>query len=212
MMNLTLVAQQLEIPYQELKSICQVLRIEIVKDAIAPQDKPKIQEFLRVCKEKGISIESGLIELEKLQQEAQTQQQVMGARFNLDEFFKQRIGLDPQQLNPGSYHFDLYQLLLKSESISQVGYSLFREAFLRQTQDLIMNGVGESQINQNQTVGGFGNVFENIEAEFDRNFLGNSVNWGEGEHPMLAASQQASLPEAQTTTTSQSQPSKKQST
>jgi hypothetical protein len=205
-------AQQLEIPYQELKSICQVLRIEIVKDSIAPQEKQKIQEFLRVCKEKGITIESGLAELEKLQQEAQTQQQVMGERFNLDEFFKQRIGIDPQQLNPGSYHFDLYQLLLKSESISQVGYALFREAFLRQTQDLIMNGVGESQINQNQTVGGFGNVFENIEAEFDRNFLGNSVNWGEGEHPMLTASQQASLPEAQTTTTSQSQPSKKQST
>ncbi len=210
MMNLTLVAQQLEIPYQELKSICQVLRIEIVKDSIAPQDKPKIQEFLRVCKEKGISVEQGLIELEKLQQEAQTQQ-VMGERFNLDEFFKQRIGIDPQQLNPGSYHFDLYQLLLKSESISQVGYSLFREAFLRQTQDLIMNGVGESQINQNQTVGGFGNVFENIEAEFNRNFLGNSVNWGEGEHPMLAAFKQASLPEVQNTSTSQSQPSKKQS-
>ncbi|MEA5574768.1 hypothetical protein VB733_27255, partial [Calothrix sp. UHCC 0171] len=121
---------------------------------------------------------------------------------NLDEFFKQRIGVDPQQLNPGSYHFDLYQLLLKSESISQVGYALFREAFLRQTQDLIMNGMGEGGINQNQTVGGFGDVFEEISQEFDRTFLGNSVNWGKGEHPMLAASKQASLPEAQNTNTS----------
>ena len=148
MMNLTLVAQQLEIPLEQLKSICQVLRIEIIKEAIAPGDKQKIQEFIRVCKEKGISIEQGLIELQKLQQEAQTQQKVMGERFNLDEFFKQRMGIDPQQLNPGSYHFDLYQLLLKSQSISQVGYVLFREAFLRQTQDLIMNGVSESEIKE----------------------------------------------------------------
>lgn len=100
MMNLTLVAQQLEIPHQELKLIYQVLRIEIIKDAIAPQEKQKIQEFLKVCKEKGVMIEQGLEELKQLQQEVQTQQQIMGERFNLDEFFKQRIGVDPQQLNP----------------------------------------------------------------------------------------------------------------
>jgi hypothetical protein len=149
-----------------------------------------------------VTIQQGLEELRQLQQEAQTQQQVLGERFNLDEFFKQRIGVDPQQLNPGSYHFDLYQLLLKSESISQVAYALFREAFLRQTQDLLVNGTGEGEINQNQTVGGFGDVFEEISADFDRTFLGNSVNWGKGEHPMLAASKQASLPEAQNTSTS----------
>lgn len=212
MMNLTLVAQQLEIPLEQLKSICQVLRIEIIKEAIAPGDKQKIQEFIRVCKEKGISIEQGLIELQKLQQEAQTQQKVMGERFNLDEFFKQRMGIDPQQLNPGSYHFDLYQLLLKSQSISQVGYVLFREAFLRQTQDLIMNGVSESEITQNHTVGGFESAFDAVEAQFEQNFLGNSVNWGEGEHPMLAASGQASLPSAQRAITSPSPLSKKQST
>lgn len=202
MMNLTLVAQQLEIPHQEVKSICQALQIEVNQNAIAPQDKQKIQEFLRVCKEKGVTINQGLEELRQLQQEAQTQQQVLGERFDLDEFFKQRIGVYPQQLNLGSYHFDLYQLLLKSESISQVGYALFREAFLRQTQDLIMNGTGEGQIDRNQTVGGFGGVFDEISAEFDRTFLGNSINWGKGEHPMLAASKQASLPEAQNTITS----------
>jgi len=195
-----------------------MLQIEVIKDAlgcdtpggsIAPQEKQKIQEFLRVCKEKGVTIEQGLEELQQLKQEAQTQQQIMGERFNLDEFFKQRIGVDPQQLNPGSYYFDLYQLLLKSESISQVGYALFREAFLRQTQDLIMNGTKETGIEQNQTVGGFDNVFEDISAEFDRTFLGNSVNWGKGEHPMLAASKQASLPSVEKTNTSQSPSQKK---
>lgn len=157
-----------------------------------------------MCREKGISIEQGLAELQQLQQEVQTQQKVLGERFNLDEFFKQRMGIDPQQLNPGSYHFDLYQLLLKSQSISQVGYALFREAFLRQTQDLIMNGTAETEIDKNQTVGGFSTAFENIEAQFEQNFLGNSVNWGEGEHPMIAASQQASLPSAQRAITSPS--------
>ena len=44
MMNLTLVAQQLEIPLEQLKSICQVLKIEIVKNAVTPNDKQKIQE------------------------------------------------------------------------------------------------------------------------------------------------------------------------
>jgi hypothetical protein len=209
MINLTLVAQQLEIPYQELKSICQILRIEIVKDGIAPQDKQKIQEFLTVCKDKGISVKQGLEELLWLQQEAQAQQKVMGERFNLDEFFKQRMGIDPKQLNPGSYHYDLYQLLLKSESISQVGYALFREAFLRQTQDLILNGTKETGIEKNQTVGGFESAFDAVEAQFEQNFLGTSVNWGEGEHPMLAASAQASLPSAPQTTTSPSPSSKK---
>ncbi len=211
-MNLSAAVQQLEISISDFKAICQALDIAIADNSIVDEGFQKVKAFIMACKERSCTLAEGIQELLRLKNEAQTQQQVMGERFNLDEFFKQRIGIDPQQLNPGSYHFDLYQLLLKSESISQVGYALFREAFLRQTQDLIMNGVGESQINQNQTVGGFGNVFENISAEFDRNFLGNSVNWGEGEHPMLAASQQASLPEAQTTTTSQSQPSKKQST
>lgn len=200
-MNLSTAVQQLEISISDFKAICQALDIANTDNSIVDEGFQKVKAFIMACKERACTLAEGIQELLRLKNEAQTQQQVMGERFNLDEFFKQRIGIDPQQLNPGSYHFD-YQLLLKSESISQVGYALFREAFLRQTQDLIMNGVGESQINQNQTVGGFGNVFENIEAEFDRNFLGNSVNRGEGEHPMLAASQQASLLESQTTTTS----------
>jgi len=209
MMNLTLVAQQLEIPLEQLKSICQVLKIEIIKNAVTPNDKQKIQEFIGACKNQEITIEQGLLELQQLQREAQTQQKVLGERFNLDEFFKQRIGSSPKELNTGSYHYDLYQLLLKSQSISQVGYALFREAFLRQTQDLIMNGTEESSINQNQTVAGFDKAFDTIETQFEQNFLGTSVNWGEEEHPMLAASQKAALPSTQETITSTSPSSKK---
>ncbi|MEM6402990.1 MAG: hypothetical protein AAF757_22640, partial [Cyanobacteria bacterium P01_D01_bin.116] len=127
----------------------------------------------------------------------------------LDEFFKQRIGTSPQQLNPGSYHYDLYQLLLKSQFISEVGYALFREAFLRQTQDLIMNGTEQSSMNQNQTVAGFDKAFDAVETQFEQNFLGNSINWGEEEHPMLAASQKTALPSTKTTNTSTSPSSKK---
>lgn len=209
MMNLTLVAQQLEIPLEKLKSICQVLKIEIVKNAVTPNDKHKIQEFIKACNEKNISIEQGLEELHKLQQEAQAQQQVLGERFNLEEFFKQRIGTSPEQLNTGSYHYDLYQLLLKSQSISQVGYALFREAFLRQTQDLIMHGAEESSINQNQTVAGFDKAFMSIENQFEQNFLGNSVNWEEEQHPMLRASQKTALPSTQKVNTLISPSSKK---
>ncbi|MEM9926915.1 MAG: hypothetical protein AAF915_24755 [Cyanobacteria bacterium P01_D01_bin.50] len=209
MMNLTLVAQQLEIPLELLKSICQVLKIEIVKNAVTPNDKQKIQEFHRVCKEKQITVEQGLQELEQFQKEAQTQQKVLGERFNLNEFFKQRIGTSPEELNPGSYHYDLYQLLLKSQSISQVGYALFREAFLRQTQDLIMNGTEASSINQNQTVSGFDKAFDAVETQFEQNFLGNSINWEEQEHPMLAASRKAALPSTKTKNTSTSPSSKK---
>ena len=110
MMNLTLVAQQLEIPLEQLKSICQVLKIEIVKNAVTPNDKHKIQEFIGACKNQQITIEQGLLELQQLQKEAQTQQQTLGERFNLDEFFKQRIGTSPEQLNTNclgvcsSYH------------------------------------------------------------------------------------------------------------
>ena len=133
----------------------------------------------------------------------------MGEKFNLNEFFKQRIGTSPEELNPGSYHHDLYQLLLKSQSISQVGYTLFREAFLRQTQDLIMNGTEQSSMNQNQTVAGFDKAFDAVETQFEQNFLGNSINWGEEEHPMLASSQKTALPSAQKTNTSPSPSSKK---
>ena len=209
MMNLTLVAQQLEIPLEQLKSICQVLKIEIVKNAVTPNDKEKIQEFIRVCKEKQITLEQGLQELEQFQKEAQTQQKVLGERFNLDEFFKQRIGTSPEELNLGSYHYDLYQLLLKSQSISQVGYTLFREAFLRQTQDLIMNGTEADSINQNQTVAGFDKAFGSIETQFEQNFLGNSINWEEQEHPMLEASRKTALPSKQKTNISPSPSLKK---
>ena len=209
MMNLTLVAQQLEIPLEQLKLICQVLKIEIVKNAVTPNDKQKIQEFIRVCKEKQITVEQGLQELEQFQKEAQTQQKVLGERFNLNEFFKQRIGTSPEELNLGSYHYDLYQLLLKSQSISEVGYALFREAFLRQTQDLIMNGTEASSINQNQAVSGFDKAFDAVETQFEQNFLGNSINWEEQEHPMLAASQKTALPSTKTTNTSTSPSSKK---
>ena len=161
------------------------------------------------CKNQQITIEQGLLELQQLQKEAQTQQQTLGERFNLDEFFKQRIGTSPEELNPGSYHYDLYQLLLKSQSISQVGYALFREAFLRQTQDLIMNGTEASSINQNQTVAGFDKAFDAVETQFEQNFLGNSINWEEQEHPMLASSQKTALPSAQKTNTSTSPSSKK---
>jgi hypothetical protein len=208
-MNLSTAVQQLEISISDCKAICQVLDIAVADNSISNESFLKVKAFIAACKEKSVSIAEGIQELLNLKSEAQAQQQIMGQRFNLDEFFQQRIGVDPRQVNPGSYHFDLYQLLLKSESISQVGYALFREAFLRQTQDLIMNGVGESEIHQNQTVGGFDNVFGDIEAEFERNFLGTSVNWGKGEHPMLAASKQTSLPEAEKTNTSQSPSSKK---
>jgi hypothetical protein len=208
-MNLTLVAQQLEIPLEQLKSICQVLKIEIVKNAITPNEKEKIQEFIRACKNQEITIEQGLLELQELSLEAKTQQKALGERFNLGEFFKQRIGTSPEELNPGSYHYDLYQLLLKSQSISQVGYALFREAFLRQTQDLIMNGTEESSINQNQTVAGFDKAFVSIENQFEQNFLGNSINWEEKQHPMLKASQKTALPSTQKINTLTSPSSKK---
>ncbi|MGB3652163.1 MAG: hypothetical protein WBA41_13255 [Rivularia sp. (in: cyanobacteria)] len=55
MMNLTLVAQQLEIPLEQLKSICQVLKIEIVKNAVTTNDKQKIQEFITACKNQQIT-------------------------------------------------------------------------------------------------------------------------------------------------------------
>ena len=209
MMNLTLVAQQLEIPLEQLKLICQVLKIEIVKNAVTPNDKQKIQEFITACKNQQITIEQGLLELQQLQKEAQTQQQTLGERFNLEDFFKQRIGTSPEELNPGSYYYDLYQLLLKSQSISEVGYALFREAFLRQTQDLIMNGTEQSSINQNQTVAGFDKAFDAVETQFEQNFLGNSINWEEQEHPMLAASPKTALPSTQKTNPSTSPSSKK---
>ncbi|WP_228059622.1 DUF885 domain-containing protein [Plectonema radiosum] len=156
-----------------------------------------------------MTISEGIQEIVRLKQEAQTQEKALGERFNLKEFFKQRIGTSPEELNSGSYHYDLYQLLLKSQSISQVGYALFREAFLRQTQDLIMNGTEQSSINQNQTAAGFDKAFDTIETQFEQNFLGTSVNWGEEEHPMLASSQKTALPSAQKTNTSTSPSSKK---
>ena len=208
-MNLSTAVQQLEIPVSDFKAICQALNIAIVNNSIDDKSFNEVKVFVNACKERNVSISEGIQEILRLKQDAQTQQKALGERFNLDEFFKQRIGTSPEELNPGSYHYDLYQLLLKSQSISQVGYALFREAFLRQTQDLIMNGTEQSSINQNQTVAGFDKAFDAVETQFEQNFLGNSINWGEEEHPMLASSQKTALPSAQKTNTSPSPSSKK---
>ncbi|MGF1675941.1 MAG: hypothetical protein ACFCUV_19990 [Rivularia sp. (in: cyanobacteria)] len=208
-MNLSTAVQQLEIPLGDFKAICQALHIAIVNNSIDDKSLNEVKVFVDACKERNMTISEGIQEIVRLKQEAQTQEKALGERFNLKEFFKQRIGTSPEELNSGSYHYDLYQLLLKSQSISQVGYALFREAFLRQTQDLIMNGTEQSSINQNQTAAGFDKAFVSIENQFEQNFLGTSVNWGEEEHPMLAASQKAALPSTQETSTSTSPSSKK---
>ncbi|MEM7716635.1 MAG: hypothetical protein AAF349_24250 [Cyanobacteria bacterium P01_A01_bin.68] len=208
-MNLSTAVQQLEIPVSDFKAICQALDIAIVNNSINDKSFSEVKVFVNACKERNVSIFEGIQELVRLKNEVQTQQKALGERFNLDEFFKQRIGTSPEQLNIGSYHYDLYQLLLKSQSISEVGYALFREAFLRQTQDLIMNGTEQSSMNQNQTVAGFDKAFDAVETEFEQNFLGNSINWEEQEHPMLAASQKTALPSTQKTNTSTSPSSKK---
>ena len=208
-MNLSTAVQQLEIPVSDFKAICQALDIAIVNNSINDKSISEVKVFVNACKERNVSILEGIQELVRLKNEVQTQQKALGERFNLDEFFKQRIGTSPEQLNIGSYHYDLYQLLLKSQSISQVGYALFREAFLRQTQDLILNGTEQSSMNQNQTVAGFDKAFDAVENQFEQNFLGNSINWEEQEHPMLASSQKTALPSAQKTNTSPSPSSKK---
>jgi len=208
-MNLSTAVQQLEIPVSDFKAICQALDIAIVNNSINDKSFSEVKVFVNACKERNVSIFEGIQELVRLKNEVQTQQKALGERFNLDEFFKQRIGTSPEQLNIGSYHYDLYQLLLKSQSISQVGYALFREAFLRQTQDLILNGIEQSSMNQNQTVAGFDKAFDAVETEFEQNFLGTSVNWGEQEHPMLGGSQKTALPSTQKTNTSTSPSSKK---
>ncbi|MBV6626199.1 MAG: hypothetical protein KI793_25230 [Rivularia sp. (in: Bacteria)] len=208
-MNLSTAVQQLEIPVSDFKAICQALDIAIVNNSINDKSFSEVKVFVNACKERSVSIFEGIQELVRLKNEVQTQQKALGERFNLDEFFKQRIGTSPEQLNIGSYHYDLYQLLLKSQSISEVGYALFREAFLRQTQDLIMNGTEQSSINQNQTVAGFDKAFDAVETQFEQNFLGNSINWEEQEHPMLAASRKTALPSTQKTNTSTSPSSKK---
>ena len=208
-MNLSTAVQQLEIPVSDFKAICQVLGIAIVNNSINDKSFSEVKVFVNACKERNVSIIEGIQEIVRLKQDAQTQQKTLGERFNLEDFFKQRIGTSPEELNPGSYHHDLYQLLLKSQSISQVGYALFREAFLRQTQDLIINGTEQSSMNQNQTVAGFGKAFDAVETQFEQNFLGTSVNWGEEEHPMLTGSQKAALPSIQKTNISPSPSSKK---
>ena len=206
-MNLSTAVQQLEIPVSDFKAICQVLGIAIVNNSINDKSFSEVKVFVNACKERNVSIIEGIQEIVRLKQDAQTQQKTLGERFNLEDFFKQRIGTSPEELNPGSY--DLYHLLLKSQSISQVGYALFREAFLRQTQDLIMNATEQSSMNQNQTVAGFDKAFDAVETEFEQNFLGNSINWEEQEHPMLAASQKTALPSIQKTNISPSPSSKK---
>ena len=208
-MNLSTAVQQLEIPVSDFKAICKALNIAIVNNSINDKSFSEVKVFVNACKERNVSIFEGIQELVRLKNEVQTQQKALGERFNLDEFFKQRIGTSPEELNTGSYHHDLYQLLLKSQSISQVGYALFREAFLRQTQDLILNGTEQSSMNQNQAVAGFDKAFDAVENQFEQNFLGNSINWGEEEHPMLASSQKTALPSAQKTNTSPSPSSKK---
>ncbi|MGB7381060.1 MAG: hypothetical protein WA959_31520 [Rivularia sp. (in: cyanobacteria)] len=208
-MNLSTAVQQLEIPVSDFKAICQALNIAIVNNSIDDKSFNEVKVFVNACKERNVSILEGIQELVRLKNEVQTQQKALGERFNLDEFFTQRIGTSPEQLNTGSYHYDLYQLLLKSQSISQVGYALFREAFLRQTQDLILNGTEQSSMNQNQAVAGFDKAFDAVETQFEQNFLGNSINWGELEHPMLAASRKTALPSTKTTNTSTSPSSKK---
>ena len=208
-MNLSTAVQQLEIPVSDFKAICQALDIAIVNNSINDKSFSEVKVFVNACKERNVSIFEGIQELVRLKNEVQTQQKALGERFNLDEFFKQRIGTSPEQLNVGSYHYDLYQLLLKSQSISEVGYALFREAFLRQTQDLIMNGTEASSINQNQAVSGFDKAFDAVETQFEQNFLGNSINWEEQEHPMLAASPKTALPSTQKTNTSTSPSLKK---
>ncbi|MGB6301575.1 MAG: hypothetical protein WBF90_36090 [Rivularia sp. (in: cyanobacteria)] len=208
-MNLSTAVQQLEIPVSDFKAICQVLGIAIVNNSINDKSFSEVKVFVNACKERNVSIIEGIQEIVRLKQDAQTQQKTLGERFNLEDFFKQRIGTSPEELNPGSYHHDLYQLLLKSQSISQVGYALFREAFLRQTQDLIINGTEQSSMNQNQTVAGFDKAFDAVETQFEQNFLGTSVNWGEEEHPMLTGSQKAALPSIQKTNISPSPSSKK---
>ncbi|MEM6403959.1 MAG: hypothetical protein AAF757_27680 [Cyanobacteria bacterium P01_D01_bin.116] len=208
-MNLSTAVQQLEIPISDFNAVCQALDIPIINNSIDDKSLNEVKVFVDACKKRNVSISEGIQEILRLKQDAQTQQQILGERFNLDEFFKQRIGTSPEELNPGSYHYDLYQLLLKSQSISQVGYALFREAFLRQTQDLIMNGTEQSSMNQNQTVAGFDKAFDAVETEFEQNFLGNSINWEEQEHPMLAGSQKTALPSTQKTNTSTSPSSKK---
>jgi hypothetical protein len=208
-MNLSAAVQQLEISVSDFKAICQALDVSIIDNSIGNESFEKIKVFVTACKERKVTYSEGIQELLRLKNEVQTQQNAMGSRFNLDDFFTQRIGVNPHNLAAGSYHYDLYQLLLKSQSISQVGYALFREAFLRQTHDLIMNGAEETEIKQNQTIEGFGIAFENIELQFEQNFLGNSVNWGESEHPILTAStKKPSLPSTQKTVT-QSPPSSK---
>ena len=67
----------------------------------------------------------------------------------------------------------------------------------------------QSSINQNQTVAGFDKAFDAVETQFEQNFLGNSINWEEQEHPMLAASPKTALPSTQKTNTSTSPSLKK---
>ena len=71
------------------------------------------------------------------------------------------------------------------------------------------NGTEAESINKNQTVAGFDKAFDAVETQFEQNFLGNSINWEEQEHPILAASQKTALPSTQKINTSTSPSSKK---
>ena len=104
-MNLSTAVQQLEIPVSDFKTICQVLGITIVNNSINDKSFSEVKVFVNACKERNVSILEGIQEIDRLKNEVQTQQKVLGERFNLEEFFKQRIGTSPQQLNPGSYHY-----------------------------------------------------------------------------------------------------------
>lgn len=104
-MNLSTAVQQLEIPVSDFKAICQVLGIAIVNNSINDKSFSEVKVFVNACKERNVSILEGIQEVVRLKQDAQTQQKTSGERFNLEDFFKQRIGTSPEQLNPGSYHY-----------------------------------------------------------------------------------------------------------
>ena len=182
MKHINQLAQQLQVSHDVVRTVCQILNLEIQGDTVGEQVEQQLLQLKTAATSEGMSLEEAARHL--LEMRAQKNSEGGEHHFDKREYIKQRFGIDPEQAAPDSFVGMLTLDVDKGIQLGNLRHKVVLESSTLALEELIFHGGTDVDSSSNKGIAGYDQAQERIQTRIDNDFFGK-INWGEQTHPLL---------------------------
>ncbi len=138
MKHINQLAQQLQVSHDVVRTVCQILNLEIQGDTVGEQVEQQLLQLKTAATSENMSLEEAARHL--LEMRDQKNPESGEHRFDKREYIKQRFGIDPEQAAPDSFVGMLTLDVDKGIQLGNLRHKVVLESSTLALEELIFHG------------------------------------------------------------------------